>query len=296
MTRALPANPSVAASGHVPQGANGGAGKGDPLKSGNRARSGHLKAEFPDLPGTGDPARRCRERQRCHGVPLAVAVLALAGGVFGVLTATVMWDGEDGVPSLDSRVLSDVVAVRATWVTDLARLVTALGTSPVLYGLLILLGLARWRRTGTWVMSAVAVAALALGQTVRLGINGAVARARPPEQVWLAHPVGYSYPSGHTTSAVIGYGLLAALAAGLMSRYRAALFAAAGIVAMAVGLSRVYLGVHWLTDVVGGWALGTAWLALVYLGFRHPRFGFRHPRFMTVVDDGRSSPLTPGTP
>ena len=164
--------------------------------------------------------------------------------------------------SIDASVLQYVVAARTGWLTTWC---TAFGTGLV-YGLLILVGLAVWRRTGAWVPAAVAVGALAVGQAVRLGISDAVARARPPEQVWLVHPGGYAYPSGHTTTAVIGYGLLAGLAAGLVRRWSVALFAAAGLLAVAVAGSRVYLGVHWLSDVVGGWMFGVAWLALVYTG------------------------------
>ena len=197
---------------------------------------------------------------------VAITVLLVAGGIFGVLTVAVVLDGAGGVASIDASVLHSAIAARAGWLTDLAKAFTAFGTGPVVYGLLILVGLAVWRRTGTWVPAAVAVGALAVGQAVRLGISDAVARARPPEQVWLVHPGGYAYPSGHTTTAVIGYGLFAGLAAGLVRRWSVALFAAAGLLAVAVAGSRVYSGVHWLSDVVGGWMFGVAWLALVYTG------------------------------
>ena len=228
---------------------------------------------------------------------VAVTVLLVAGGIFGVLTVAVVLDGAGDVASIDASVLHSVIAARAGWLTDLAKVFTAFGTGPVVYGLLILVGLAVWRRTGTWVPAAVAVGALAVGQAVRLGISDAVARARPPEQVWLVHPGGYAYPSGHTTTAVIGYGLLAGLAAGLVRRWSVALFAAAGLLAVAVAGSRVYLGVHWLSDVVGGWMFGVAWLALVYTGasawitlpragnVRDRKAGGRRPR----PQDGRPS-------
>jgi undecaprenyl-diphosphatase len=228
---------------------------------------------------------------------VGITVLLVAGGIFGVLTVTVVLDGAGGVASIDASVLHSVIAARAGWLTELAKVFTAFGTGPVVYGLLILVGLAVWRRTGTWVPAAVAVGALAVGQAVRLGISDAVARARPPEQVWLVHPGGYAYPSGHTTTAVIGYGLLAGLAAGLVRQWSVGLFAAAGLLAVAVAGSRVYLGVHWLSDVVGGWMFGVAWLALVYTGAsaritlpragsdRDRKAGGRRPR----PEDGRPS-------
>ena len=73
---------------------------------------------------------------------------------------------------------------------------------------------------------------------------------------------GYAFPSGHTTTATVGYGLAAALLIVLFPRVRAVIAVAAVVLIAGVGLSRTYLGVHWPTDVLGGWALGTSWLAL----------------------------------
>lgn len=67
---------------------------------------------------------------------------------------------------------------------------------------------------------------------------------------------------GHATLATLAYGLLATLLSMSFPRYRWVFASAAVLLAFCVGLSRVYLAVHWSTDVVGGWLFGISWLGL----------------------------------
>ena len=100
-----------------------------------------------------------------------------------------------------------------------------------------------------------------------------VHRSRPMVAQRL-HEMSFSFPSGHTMAATIGYGMLAYVLAtywwprGLRRRV---LFLVAGMLALAVGVSRIYLGMHFPTDVVGGLAAGTAWLAICVTGTRIAR-------------------------
>jgi len=98
-----------------------------------------------------------------------------------------------------------------------------------------------------------------------------VHRSRP---IRVVHESTFSFPSGHTMAATIGYGMLAYV----MATYwrprgvpRRALYLAAAALALAVGVSRIYLGVHFPTDVLGGFAAGTAWLAICVTGTRIAR-------------------------
>jgi undecaprenyl-diphosphatase len=103
------------------------------------------------------------------------------------------------------------------------------------------------------------------GQLVRTAINRTIARPRPPDALHLVNASGYAFPSGHTATATMAYGLLAVLLAMSFPRGRWIFAAIALVLAVGVGLSRVYLAVHWATDVAGGWLFAVAWLTLAGL-------------------------------
>ena len=78
----------------------------------------------------------------------------------------------------------------------------------------------------------------------------------------------YGFPSGHTTMSVILYGFLAILIArGLSSTLRWGLFVSVFVISFVVAISRLYLGAHWLSDVLGGFFIGTSWIALLGIAY-----------------------------
>ncbi|HZG40860.1 MAG TPA: phosphatase PAP2 family protein [Nodosilinea sp.] len=117
---------------------------------------------------------------------------------------------------------------------------------------------------------AIAALVLAIGLSGSWLLNGIFKsffrRERPDLWASSKRPLDYSYPSGHAMSAISFYGLLAAdLSAGL-SIPLAITAALALVVTLGVGFSRVYLGVHWPTDVLSGWVAGGIWLGVCLLG------------------------------
>jgi membrane-associated phospholipid phosphatase len=97
-------------------------------------------------------------------------------------------------------------------------------------------------------------------------IKVAVGRPRPPPAIWIGHFAGAAFPSGHATQSVACYATLAViLGARRSARAKAALWTAAVLIALIVGASRIYLGAHWLTDVLGGCALGTLLVAVIVI-------------------------------
>jgi undecaprenyl-diphosphatase len=190
---------------------------------------------------------------------LAVSVAAFAGWLFGGLTQDVVANEE--AVRLDPGILRFAVAHRERWLTEVMRTVTWFGSAVVLVPMLIALaGWLVWRHAGWW------SAALIAGPVVGAGISQRIAaalieRPRPPVVDHLVQASAYSFPSGHATQALAGWGAVAiAFAAG--RRTPARIWAAIGSTALilAVGVSRIYLGVHWFTDVLAGYALGAVWL------------------------------------
>ncbi len=125
-----------------------------------------------------------------------------------------------------------------------------------------------WRRRerllAVWI-----AAASALGTLIQQTIKAAVGRERPrwPDPVDSAHFA--AYPSGHAMTAVIGCGLLLWLLdrQGVTGRRWLWAVVAAAVSVIGVGFTRLFLGVHWPTDVLGGWLLGAGWVAVVIVAY-----------------------------
>jgi undecaprenyl-diphosphatase len=210
------------------------------------------------------------------GRPLtaALALAALTGCLFGWLLSAVV--GQAGAPRLDVRWHHDLVQHRIGALNGVARVLTYLGSTPVAYLAVVLAAAGLARRRRYW-EAGFGVVALAVGQLIRLGISDAVHRPRPPRADWLAPASGYAFPSGHSTTAVLAWGLTAALTWPFLRdrRRRIAVVGATITIAVIVGATRAYLGVHWPTDVLGGWTLGAVLLALAAGGVSLLRFRSR---------------------
>ena len=112
-------------------------------------------------------------------------------------------------------------------------------------------------------------------------VKALVGRPRPPSALALGTYGGMAFPSGHALQATAVWGMLAVLTAASVARRRTKVlvWCAGAAVALGVGASRVYLGAHWLTDVMGGWALGGLWLTvLVVAAPSRPRLSSLNPR------------------
>ncbi|MFI9332486.1 phosphatase PAP2 family protein [Kitasatospora sp. NPDC052868] len=202
---------------------------------------------------------------------------AAAAGIplllFGLLTALLAVHGWGPYP-VESALHSWAVAHRPAWAVHIADAVTDLGTGLPPYLAAVAAGVLLARRAArpegraawvAWIARALApLAVLALGQLVRHGLMSAFGRPRPPMADWVAaSPSGYAYPSGHSFTAAVAAGVLAwAILRGARRPWTVPVAGVLGLAAVAVGLTRVYLGVHWPFDVVGGWLLAAFWLGL----------------------------------
>jgi undecaprenyl-diphosphatase len=204
---------------------------------------------------------------------IALAVVVVGGAAIGVLAYMVR--AHTGLASFDRR-LALWGAVHATGLsTAVLRAITQLGATGTIVAVTVLAGAWEYRRLHSHAV-ALFLGLVIIGQNVianliKLGVD----RVRPD-----LHPLtlfsGPSFPSGHATAAAACYAAIALLAGRRRSpQARAILAGAATAIAVAVATSRVLLGVHWLTDVLAGLALGWGWFALCSIAFggRILRFG-----------------------
>jgi membrane-associated phospholipid phosphatase len=193
----------------------------------------------------------------------ADAIIAASCGL--ALAAVAVWVSRDGhaVPALDRHIHAWVLAHRASWDIAIARTVRWGGMSEVVLPALLAVGTAAARgRLAARLKSGAGLTVMAAaGIYVETQINGLIGRPRPPIADWAGQAGGPSFPSGHTTAATL-FALCCAWA--LMARFqhrrtRHAVWVAAGLYAAVLGWSRIWLGVHWPTDVVGGLLFSVAW-------------------------------------
>jgi undecaprenyl-diphosphatase len=199
-------------------------------------------------------------------------ILLIGGGVAAALTAASSEVYEsvvdsDGVAALDQPALDLALSLREPWLDTLITGYTLIGGPvgmPILTGAVMTL-LALRRRSWTPVIIITAAAFGSLLMTI--AGKEAVGRLRPPLDAAVPpFESSPSFPSGHSLNAIVIAGVVAYLLVLRRSRRRRApvlTVAAAILFAVTMGLSRVYLGHHWLTDVVVAWTLGLAWLAVV---------------------------------
>lgn len=146
------------------------------------------------------------------------------------------------------------------WLHEAMIDITALGGGTVLtLAVVAVAGLLLLERL--WLSAAMVVAATASGSFLSGQAKLWVGRPRPELADHLVQVSGLSFPSGHATNSAIVYLTLASLAGQVVRgrRIRAYAFGAAILLVGAIGTSRVYLGVHWPSDVLAGWSAGTAW-------------------------------------
>ncbi|MFF7173112.1 phosphatase PAP2 family protein [Streptomyces pseudovenezuelae] len=196
---------------------------------------------------------------------LAGSVGLGAWTAFGVLTMTVIGNGKPLYG--DEDLLSWSVGHRPDVVVALARGLTATGTGVIPYVLCALAGIIAGRTLRRRAVTvALCLGCLGAGQAVRYGVMEFVARPRPSRAEWSTHASGWAFPSGHASTAALTAGLLVIAVYFRAPRGRTVLALVFGCWGALVGLTRVYLGVHWFTDVVGGWLFATGWLGMCLCG------------------------------
>ncbi|MFT4297122.1 MAG: phosphatase PAP2 family protein [Micropruina sp.] len=191
---------------------------------------------------------------------LALGTTWVAGEIYEAVVAG------DSVALLDHPTLDWVLGVRTPELNTVIAAFSASGGSlwmSVITGVLVAAMCLGWRRWTPLVLTAIAVAG-SLGMTV-VG-KQLVGRARPPLELSIPPPeTSASFPSGHSLNSIVIAGMFCYLLVShlITLTARAVTVTLTALYTLAMGLSRVYLGHHWLTDVLAAWCLGLAWLTLV---------------------------------
>lgn len=193
---------------------------------------------------------------------LGLVALILLGWLFGETTEAVV--NQDDIAAVDSPVTRWLVERRQRWATTVMQVVTELGSAWFVVALIIVVTAVLWWWRRPW--SELLVVPLCSGGAALMVafIKLAIARPRPTLGEIVATANGFSFPSGHSAQAVACYCALAWVIAHITASRRSTVVAWSGavIIAVLIGFSRLYLGVHWLSDVVGGFVLGAAWLTV----------------------------------
>ena len=185
----------------------------------------------------------------------------MSGAVFGEILERVLGDGWLGT-DLDLALSSFTTEHRIGWITVFMRQVTDLGSTAALTSIVLstVVGTLMLRRHR---LAAVMLIAAIGSSAITLWLKAIIERPRPATNGEIVFASHYSFPSGHTLESAAIYGALVFILGSLLVSRRARLgvWAIGATLAIGIGASRVYLGVHWASDVAAGWMLGLALLA-----------------------------------
>jgi undecaprenyl-diphosphatase len=242
-----------------------------------RVSTPKIVEEVETHPKVADHLRRPFNPKTETGVALTIATVAVAATAAGIGLVLAMIRSKTGLERYDIR-LAQYGADHATrWSTDLMRNISQLGGTPVVVGLAVIASAVELVRKPS--RSLVLFMALVVGGQFALsnGIKYVVERARP-DISRLTGFAGTSFPSGHSTAASATLAAIALIST--RSRSRRVKIAGASIaagLAVAVAGTRVFLGVHWFTDVLAGLLLGWGWFAVCSIAFGGRLLTFGQP-------------------
>ncbi|PPG41488.1 phosphatase PAP2 family protein [Pseudoclavibacter sp. RFBA6] len=199
------------------------------------------------------------------GAAIILGLSILAAEIYEAVT------DRDGVAGLDQPLLDYAITLRSpqadSIITSYTDIAGQIGMPVIAVGTLLILSI----RRRSWTPAILIVAAGGGSLLMTVAGKNFIGRVRPEQSEAVPpYETSASFPSGHTLNAVAVIGVIAYLLILRRQTRRARVLIALGaaLFAITVGLSRVYLGHHWFTDVLAGWVLGAAWLALVICAHR----------------------------
>lgn len=209
-----------------------------------------------------------------HRVAPATYLAIMVSTLLFIALAVLVWANISWLKAADHAVAYGVTETHSEALNVVMRGVTLLGNRWIIGGLL--LAVSYWvERTGRCrAPLAVMIGAFLVNPVVEASLKGLVGRDRP-DVLRLVNGAGPAFPSGHVLATVGFYGLLAVIVARSTTRRSVAIgsLSGAALVIGLVGFSRVYLGVHWLSDVLGAFLVGAVFVLAVTLLARSHHLG-----------------------
>jgi len=202
--------------------------------------------------------------------PIVGAGAAATAFAVLLLLVRLQWPPLESIDRGAAEHLNSAVAAHRA-IVAVVKAITWLGSDGVLWAVIasctLLLAIRRrWRLAGFLLVTG--AGALALDPILK----SLVGRLRPVVAHPIAHGGGDSFPSGHSLGSIVCYGaVLLVFLPGVRRRWRATVTALIVTLVVAIGISRLLLGVHYISDVLGGWALGVTWLGLTTAAFELTR-------------------------
>lgn len=219
--------------------------------------------------------------KRRYGSILSLfSVVWLGGLVAAVLTLWGFLELADEVleqqtKAIDQAILQTVISWRNPILDYVMHGFSIVGGTVVVTGLCLVCALWFWHQHHWSTLKTFAVVAIG-GTLMNLAIKQFFERDRPDVQDLVAgNPRTSSFPSGHAMLSLVIYGFLTYLLASRYEKWRGWIIATFVLLTTGIGISRLYLGIHWLTDVLAGYTAGITWLFACILSWEL-RLGYRH--------------------
>jgi undecaprenyl-diphosphatase len=212
-----------------------------------------------------------------------LAIVTVAAAAFAQIAEAVV---QGQTRAFDNAILRFMGEIGAPWLDALVLEVTALGARAVVYMVVLIASVFLWQSRHHYSAALLWVAVIGSGlinSVLKVSFN----RPRPDVFPWRTQHVGLaSFPSGHAMTSIVVYGTLAFLIARLAPTplLKRLTWGVAGMVIVLVGLSRLYLGVHYPSDVLAGFIIGGAWAIICALGMEAVRY-FRTRRPEVVAEE-----------
>lgn len=196
------------------------------------------------------------------GLPLTILLLAI--GINAMLLSELTEDviESDGIVHIDGQFTDFLYSIRSNWLSQAFYAFTQLGTREAVFAMGGLASIVLLYKRRYPALLAFWITMAGVGLSVQYG-KKIISRDRPIDVAF--YPVDkFSFPSGHATTTIALYGMLACLMYRHLDKrwQRRAILAATGVLVLIVGFSRIYLGVHYLSDVLAGFLLGAMWVLL----------------------------------